>query len=214
MVFGPALSLGVASLAEYVDLKLVARDDIDWDALPARLSEAALDGLEFFAARRLVDRDPKLSQLIQEAGYVAGIPRAALAELGYADELQLTAAVAARSGGELRTRRVIEGIGKWVEVHRYLSGVAVGSGAELLASAGVAGDLIPIRFRLAITEQGSAKASEALETLLDRRDVPARIVRTGLGWRTAADSGTPLELDRYRLAHPAPEAVLDQLASQ
>ncbi|HKP59625.1 MAG TPA: TIGR03960 family B12-binding radical SAM protein [Polyangiales bacterium] len=207
LVFGPALSLGVASLAEYVDLKLAARDDVDWQALPARLSEAALDGLDFFAARRLGDRDPKLSQLIHEAGYVAGIPRAALAELGFADELQLAATVAERSRGELRTRRVIDGVGKWVDVHRYLAQVAVGEGAELLASAGVVGDLIPIQFRLAITEQGSAKASEVLETLLDRREVPARIVRTGLGWRTPADSGTPLELERYRSAHAPADAV-------
>jgi radical SAM family uncharacterized protein/radical SAM-linked protein len=215
MVFGPALSLGVASLAEYVDLKLVARDDIDWAALPARLSEAALDGLEFFAARPLAERDPKLSQLIQEAGYVAGIPRSALAELGYADELQLAAAIVARSGGELRTRRMIDGIGKWVDVHRYLTHVAVFEGGELLSEAGVAGDLIPIRFRLAITEQGSAKASEVLETLLDRREVPARIVRTGLGWRTAADSGTPLELERYQLAQPAAALpLLEPLTAQ
>jgi radical SAM-linked protein len=201
LVFGPALSLGVASLAEYVDLKLVARDDIDWSALPARLSEAALDGLEFFEARPLEARDPKLSQLISEAGYVAGIARAALPELGFSDAPQLAAAVAARSAGELRTRRVIDGIGKWVDVHRYLNNVAVGEGDELLAEAGVVGDLIPISFSLRITEQGTAKASEALETLLGAREVPARIVRTRLGWRAGTESGTPLDLDRYRQHH-------------
>ena len=36
----------------------------------------------------------------------------------------------------------------------------------------------------------------------------ARIVRTGLGWRTPADSGTPLELERYRSAHALPEGIL------
>ncbi|HKU38875.1 MAG TPA: TIGR03936 family radical SAM-associated protein, partial [Polyangiales bacterium] len=210
LVFGPALSLGVASLAEYVDLKLVERDDIDWTALPARLSEAALDGLEFFAARKLEARDPKLSQLIQEASYVAGIPRAALPELGYADASQLAAAVAARSGGELRTRRVIDGIGKWVDVHRYLADVAVGEGAELLEQAGIAGDLIPIKFTLRITEQGTAKASEALETLLGAKEVPARIVRASLGWRAGHKTGTPLDLERY-LEERATQAALTAL---
>jgi radical SAM family uncharacterized protein/radical SAM-linked protein len=203
LVFGPALSLGVASLAEYVDLKLCEREDIDWAALPSRLSEAALDGVDFFEIRRLRDGDPKLSQLISEASYVAGIPRAALPDLGYDSSTALSATVAARSGGELRTRRMIEGIGKWVDVHRYLREVAVGEGAELLAEAGVGGDLLPIRFRIEITDQGSAKASEVLETLIGMRDVPARIVRTSLGWRTGAVHGTPLELERYAVARGA-----------
>jgi radical SAM family uncharacterized protein/radical SAM-linked protein len=197
LVFGPALSLGVASLAEYVDLKLCEREDIDWSELPARLSEATLDGIDFFRARRLRDGEPKLSALITEASYVAGIPLAALSELGFASARALEQRVAARSGGELRTRRVIDGIGKWVDVHSYLREVAVGQGAEALEEAGIAGDLLPIRFRVQITGQGTAKASEVLETLLDAREVPARIVRTSLGWRAGAVHGTPFDVERY-----------------
>jgi radical SAM-linked protein len=197
LVFGPALSLGVASLAEYVDLKLCERDDIDWNELPARLSEATLDGIEFFGARRLRDGEPKLSALINEASYVAGIPLAALPELGFANAVALRERIAARSGGELRTRRVIDGIGKWVDVHNYLREVAVGDGAAALEQAGIAGDLLPIRFRLEITDQGTAKASEVLETLLDAREVPARIVRTSLGWRAGSAHGTPFDIERY-----------------
>ncbi len=200
MVFGPALSLGVASLAEYVDLKLVLRDDIDWGALPQQLSEGAPGGIEFFAARRLSDREPKLPQLIGEASYVAGVSRAALGELGLANEAELRARLAARSGGELRTRRVIDGIGKWIDVSRYLKEVAAGEGGAELAEAGIAGDLVPLRFRLEITQQGSAKASEVLETLFDSREVPARIVRTGLGWQIGNERGTPFESERYARA--------------
>ena len=32
------------------------------------------------------------------------------------------------------------------------------------------------------------------------REVPARIVRTALGWRTGALSGTPFDLERYLVA--------------
>jgi radical SAM-linked protein len=197
LVFGPALSLGVASLAEYVDLKLCERDDIDWSELPGRLSEATIDGIEFFRARRLRDGEPKLSALINEASYVAGIPLAALPELGFANADALRDRVAARSGGELRTRRLIDGIGKWVDVHQYLREVAVDDGAAALEEAGIAGDLLPLRFRLEITDQGTAKASEVLETLLDAREVPARIVRTSLGWRAGAAHGTPFDIERY-----------------
>jgi radical SAM-linked protein len=203
MVFGPALSLGVASLAEYVDLKLCERDDIDWQALPAQLSEATLDGIDFFEARRLRDGEPKLSALINEGSYVAGIPLAALSDLGFDSSEALHQAVAARSGGELRTRRMVDGIGKWVDVHRYLREVAVGEGADSLEEAGIGGELLPIRFRVEITDQGSAKASEVLETLLDAREVPARIVRTSLGWRAGGASGTPFDLEGYATVRAA-----------
>lgn len=203
MVFGPALSLGVASLAEYVDLKLCEHDDIDWQALPGQLSEATIDGVEFFQARRLRDGEPKLSALMNEASYVAGISFATLAELGFESPGALRALVAARSGGELRTRREIDGIGKWVDVHRYLLEVAVGEGMESLAEAGIGGELLPIRFRVQVTDSGGAKASEVLETLLNVREVPARIVRTGLGWRSGSVYGTPFELERYAAARAA-----------
>jgi radical SAM family uncharacterized protein/radical SAM-linked protein len=203
LVFGPALSLGVASLAEYVDLKLCERDDIDWKALPAMLSEATIDGVEFFEARRLRDGEPKLSAMIDEASYVAGLPLATLSELGFQDAGALREVVAARSGGELRTRRLVDGIGKWVDVHRYLREVAVGDGEEFLSDAGIGGELLPIRFRLEITDSGSAKASEVLETLLNAREVPARIVRTALGWRAGSAHGTPFDLERYAAARAA-----------
>jgi radical SAM family uncharacterized protein/radical SAM-linked protein len=203
MVFGPALSLGVTSLAEYVDLKLCERDDIDWTALPDQLSEATIDGVEFFEARRLRDGEPKLSAMIHEASYVAGISLASLADLGFESPEALRELVAARSGGELRTRREIDGIGKWVDVHRYLREVAVGEGTDSLAEAGIGGELLPIRFRVAITDQGGAKASEVLETLLNAREVPARIVRTALRWRAGSACGTPFELERYTAARAA-----------
>jgi radical SAM family uncharacterized protein/radical SAM-linked protein len=207
MLFGPALSLGVASLGEYVDIKLSADAEATWDELPARLSEASIDGLEFFGARLLARDDAKLSQLVNEAVYVAGLPRAALEALGLADENTLRESVAARCQGELRTRRTIEGIGKWVDVKRYLVSAEVGSGAETLAAAGVVGDLVPLRMQLRITDSGSAKASEALETLLGQSDVPARIVRAKLLWRVGDALGTPLEIERarsVRLASAAP----------
>jgi radical SAM-linked protein len=198
MVFGPALSLGVHSLAEYVDLKLCARDGVDWSTLPARLSEASIDGIEFYAARPLAVDDTKLSAMIHEGVYVAGIARPILAELGFADEAALAATVAARSGGELRTKRLVEGIGKWVDVHRYLSGVQVGAGADVLAEAGVGGDLVPVKFSVRITGDGSAKASEVLETLLGVREVPARVVRAELRWCAGDSTGSPLELERFK----------------
>ena len=198
MMFGPALSLGIASLEEYVDVKLVSRDGTLWEELPARLNEASMDGLKFFGARLLTPGDAKLSQTIQEAVYVAGLPRASLEACGCSDAQALDALVRERMQGELRTRRNIDGIGKWVDVKRYLDDVEVGAGADALERAGIVGDLTPLRIRIKITDAGSAKVSEALETLLGRDEVPARFVRERLGWREGSEHGSPLELERLR----------------
>jgi radical SAM-linked protein len=198
MLFGPALSLGVASLGEYVDIKLTADASTNWDELPARLSEASIDGLEFFGARLLSTEDAKLSHTIQEATYVAALPRTSLELLGLADEAALRDRIEERCRGELRTKRVIEGIGKWVDVKRYLVEANVGRGHEFLEAAGIAGDLLPITMQLRITDSGSAKASEALETLLGQSELPARFVRARLLWRDGEQTGTPLELEHIR----------------
>ena len=126
MVFGPALSLGVHSLAEYVDLKFAAGTELDYEALPALLSTSSIDGVRFVAALPLANDDPKLSRVIDEAVYVAGLPRASLALLGVADQAALAATFAEGAAGPLVVRRDIDGIGKRIEVGRYLAEVRVG----------------------------------------------------------------------------------------
>jgi radical SAM family uncharacterized protein/radical SAM-linked protein len=201
MMFGPALSLGVSTLHEYVDLKLCARDELLWRELPERLNEATVDGLSFFGAELLQPGDRKLSQVIHEAVYVAGLPRVALTACGVDDLAGLQALVQTRMQGELRARRSIEGLGKMVDVKQYLNSVEVGAGAQTLADAGMLGDLTPIRVNLRITDSGTAKVSEAIETLLGCGDLPARFVREGLLWRFGSEYGAPLEVERLRGVH-------------
>jgi radical SAM family uncharacterized protein/radical SAM-linked protein len=201
LMFGPALSLGVASLSEYVDVKLCADESLRCDELPARLNEASLNGVEFFGARLLGRDDVKLSQTIQEAVYVAGLPRASLAAIGCNDARELAALIRARRDGQLRALRNIEGIGKWIDVKSYLVDAEAGAGTDTLERSGWAGDLTPVRIGLRITASGSAKVSEALDTLLGQSDLPARFVREQLLWREGAHSGHPLELELLRDVH-------------
>src|SRR5262249_28584908 len=77
MVFAPALSLGIASLAEHVDVKL--RKGAATDDLEARLAAVGVDGLRFTGARLLGPNDAGLSKVIDEADYVAALARPALA---------------------------------------------------------------------------------------------------------------------------------------
>jgi radical SAM family uncharacterized protein/radical SAM-linked protein len=198
LLFGPALSLGVTSLCEYVDIKLAGDAQASWEELPARLSEASIDGLEFCDARLLAPGDAKLSHVIHEAEYVAALPASALDALGVGSLEELAQRIAERRTGELRARRNIEGLGKTVDVKRYLLAAELGQGAEALEAAGLAGDLTPLTIRLALTDSGTAKVSEAVETLLGDAQLPVRYVRARLLWRREEQTGTPLELERLR----------------
>jgi radical SAM family uncharacterized protein/radical SAM-linked protein len=188
LAFGPALSLGIASLAEYVDVKLCAGTPIDVESLAARVDEVASEGVRFLGARVLGPNDASINKVIDEAVYVAGLSRDALEELGLpsdgaAAERALTERIAARRAeGRLVVRRVIDGVGKDVDVGAYLLDVRPGAGGEVLARAGLVGALVPVELRLRITGGGSAKAQEALDVLL----APAELLAQGAGTAGAA----------------------------
>ena len=60
--FGLALSTGHESDGEYLDLVLA--DDVDLDALPARLTEALPEGMAVAGVAPLVDRAPALQEAV------------------------------------------------------------------------------------------------------------------------------------------------------
>ncbi len=180
MTFAPALSLGIASLDEYVDVKLDGDVPFDLTDLPARLDAVSELGIRFLDAVVLGDVDRRITRVIDEAVYVAGVPHAALEEHGLGDLDALAARVAERAGGSLTVLRNIEGVGKKVDVGRYLLGVEVGEGAETLERAGIGGRLVPVRIRLRITGGGTAKVSEALQALTGISELSARFVRESL----------------------------------
>jgi radical SAM-linked protein len=205
MSFSPALPLGALSLAEYVDLKLVGSAALDWSSLPSQLSTESIDGLSFVAARTLGENgvhDPKLNRVIDEARYVAALPRATLAALGLEDASALQAHLDARMQGKLEVRRNVEGIGKRIDVSRALVSAHAGAGAEVLARAGLIGELLPIELRMRLLQDGSAKATEAIEALLGA-ELPVRIVRQGLYCAAVGPDVTPLDLEALRAAFPA-----------
>ncbi|MFO0681639.1 MAG: TIGR03960 family B12-binding radical SAM protein [Sandaracinus sp.] len=195
MVFGPALSLGVSSLAEYVDITLDGSRGIDLADVVARLNAVTESGLEIVDVVRLGGQDPGINKVIDRAEYVVGIPRSCLADVGLESEAALAAKVAERLTPELEMLRDVGGIGKKIAVGKYLRHAQVGRGAEALEAAGYVGDLIPLHLEIDVTGEGSAKASEAIAALLDVREVPCRIVRVSL---RNAQARTPLELEFLR----------------
>jgi radical SAM-linked protein len=182
MTFGPALSLGVASLCEVVDVKITA--DVDAAALLDALSEGAQPGLRFVGGARLGSQTASVTRAIDAARYVVGIPRAALEARGGTAWLR-ERVEGARAASELVVVRRIDGIGKKVDVRAYLRSLEVDEpeASRALAQAGIVGDLVALSAEVDITGSGGVKIAEVLEAVCGDTELPQRAVRTALGKR-------------------------------
>ena len=66
--FGPALGLGLPSLGEILDVKLI--DDVDPQELLARLRGVSLPGIRFLEAVAMTDADPSMGRVLCESHYL------------------------------------------------------------------------------------------------------------------------------------------------
>jgi len=198
MTFGPALSLGVASLGEVIDVKIAA--ELDPVAILDELSAGAQTGLRFVGGAKLGPGDPAITRVVDTARYVVGIPRDVVESLGGTGALEerLSSTLEAR---ELPLTRRIDGIGKRVDVREFLRSVRLSGhvGALTLARAGIAGDLVALEVEVEVRGSGGVKIAEVVEATFGDPQVPHRAVRVSLGRRL--DGGvlaTPLDLARLR----------------
>jgi radical SAM-linked protein len=192
--FGPALGLGIPSLGELLDVKLI--DRVTPAELVQRLQAVTLDGVEFLGAAALGDNDRALGRVIAESEFAARLPAGA----------EVAAALARFAGGAgeesapLRVQRDSDrGIGRMIDVRKSLR--AVEGWEEAAARARLDWpDGETIRFRVAVSHEGSARPIEVLAALFDP-EVAARaeIARLALwGLMDAGDRVDPLELERLR----------------
>jgi radical SAM family uncharacterized protein/radical SAM-linked protein len=198
LTFGPALSLGVASLGELLDVKLTC--DVDPGEILARLTEASAEGVRFFGGVRLGPADAAVSKVIEGARYVVAIPRDVLAPIG--GEAGLSAAIERAMGArELWVVRRIDGIGKRIDVRRFLRSLRVGDPTNAVARAGIVGDLVAFTADVDVTGGGSAKIGEVVEALglAVEGELPYRAVRESLGaWHEGSRLVSPLDLAALR----------------
>lgn len=179
-VFSPALSLGVSSTCEVADVKLTC--DVDPASVLEALTAASPEGLRFFAGVRLGPTDRAVSRLIDTARYAVAIPTSVLEPLGGAAWLEARV-VGAMATSELRVKRTIEGIGKWVNVREYLRAIEVGSdaGRAAIQEAGLVGSFAVLVVDLEIRGSGAIKIAEVVEALAGVPDLPHRAVRFAMG---------------------------------
>ena len=197
MMFSPALSLGVLSLGEYVDVGLHA--DLALEGLLDAMNASAPAGLRFTAVERLGDGDPTITKLVGGARYLFVFARDVIAGLG--GEAWLAERIAAAwSAKELRIRRELKGLAKYVDVREYLREASLGdaSSRALVERAGLVGDFAIVDAKVAITQSGAAKPKEIIEAITQDESLPYRAVRAEL---FGADGLDPMDLAAARARH-------------
>jgi radical SAM family uncharacterized protein/radical SAM-linked protein len=192
LAFGPALGLGIPSLGELLDVKLI--DRVAPDELVRRLQAVTLDGVDFLGGAALGNNDRALGRVIAESEFAARLPagvdvRAALAR--FADGAGAPLAIQRHSD---------KGIGRMIDVRKSLRAV------DRLVDDRACQRLDwpdgeTICFGVAVSHEGSARPIEVLSTLFDP-EIAARaeIARLGLWGRDTAVGGLidPLNLERLR----------------
>ena len=200
MTFSPALSLGVASLCEVLDVKL-AGTNVDPRELIDALTKVSPQGLVFKGGTSLGAQQPTVSKLVDGARYAVGIPRRALAALGGEARLRDEIGRVLAADDVKVIRRFERGLAKSVDVKRYLRALSMDDprAAAFLDEAGVAGDLVPLLADVSIMGDGGVKISEIMEALFGKRDdgecnVFFHAVRAELGRWEGDRIVSPLEL--------------------
>ena len=200
MTFSPALSLGVGSLSEILDVKLVA--DLDPEDLARALTRVSAEGLVWRRGVRLAQGDLGIAKVIDGASYAVGIPKRVLAERG--GEAGLVAEVErVLATPEIRVIRKFErGLAKAIDVKRFLRALVVGDAraAAFLDEAKTAGDLVPLRVDVAITGAGGVKVAEVMEALFGAGDdgLPYHAVRAEMGIVHEGAIVSPVDLVNVR----------------
>jgi radical SAM family uncharacterized protein/radical SAM-linked protein len=198
--FGPALGLGIASLGEWLDVKLV--ECLDPAELLRRLREVSPPGIEFLRAEALDKGAPSLGQMITEAHYAVQLPEGASAHAGAA-RWQSGKPLLATRRERSDSRR--PALGDEVDIRKSLVFVRVAGEEqrELLArKLGWSDEQDRVlAFGLVVSVLGSARPVEAVEALCGAAgEENWNFVRTGLAPTQASGSAASSPLGALPLA--------------
>jgi radical SAM-linked protein len=204
LTFSPALSLGVVSLAEYVDMKVLS--SLDVVAAIEAMNSSADAGLVFTGGTKLGPEDAGITKIVTGARYVIVVASAALADFGgtewLAERIERFLAT-----NESKVRREIDGIARYVDVRSFVTRARLG-GEDARRSArraGFVGDAVLLEADVKILGSGGVKTTEIVEAIAQTSELPHRAIRTALYADRAGIEVDPLDLDALRRPRPALE---------
>ncbi len=178
--FGPALGLGIPSLGELFDVKLV--DHLAADEILRRLRSVSPPGIEFLSSLALADGEAPLGRVLTAAHYAVSLPdgvSAHAAESRWKAGDPLVARRRERSDSRRADREATVDVRKSMVFARTASPEERCQLADRLGWEKGEGDDV-LAFGLVVSALGSARPVEVLEALLGE-SAPAgcEIVRTG-----------------------------------
>jgi len=199
LVFSPALSLGVSSLAEYVDLKVLS--SIDPTAILDEMNRASDQGLVFTRGALLGPEDAAITKIITGARYLILVARSVLAELG--GEAWLHERIERfLEAPERKVRREIKGLAKYVDVRSFVTGARM-SGERAYRDArraGFIGEFALLEVDAKILGSGGVKTFELVDAITERAGLPHRAIRVALYAERDGSEVDPLDLTALRRA--------------
>jgi radical SAM-linked protein len=158
VAFGPALPLGTASEAEYMDVDCMNR--LDTEAIGMVVNGALPRGFRLIAVREITRAVPPLSASISAARYRVETGTAAGTIQARVDALKNRASV--------RIRRVRSGRETVLDLRKELLGIDPGENGGL-------------RFTLAVNrDAASLRPEELLNELFQETELPVRLIREEL----------------------------------
>ena len=179
MTFGPALSLGVPSFEEYVDIKTT--QPVELEGWVERLNAVCPVGVRFLEAIALTPGVPVVVNALSEADVLLGFDPEAIDALGGPDWLQgkLASILAAES---LPVARRSKKKDRTVDIRPYILQLRLAGEAERerMTDAGVPGSWVQVRLLHHISAQGTVRLDELASLLGDGEPVAYRAVRLSL----------------------------------
>ena len=197
--FGPALGLGIPSMGEFLDVKLV--DRVTPEEIVRRLGAVSPPGIDFVAAAALAEGDPPLGRVLTEAHYAVRLP----------DAFSARAAESLWNAGEplLATRRERSDSrrpdrGNTIDVRKSIVFAGAASTdvrrllSEKLGWPAEESERLLV-FGLVVSALGSARPVEVIEAFFGEGAPPGcEIVRTGLYAAAASGKVDPLQVEGLR----------------
>jgi radical SAM-linked protein len=197
LAFSPALSVGVLSLSEFVDVKLLA--DLDPRDILDDMNDASAVGLTFRGGVALGPEDAGITKILTGARYLLVFARSALIEVGGDAWLgdQVARFLAAQ---EWKVRREMDGLAKYVDVRSFVTGARMGDGGarEEAARAGFLGDLAIVEVDVKLLGSGGVKATEIAEAITGDQAFPHRAIRSAMFAEKDGARIDPLQVEALR----------------